>query len=60
MPQPRGKVKTLLLALLWALSFTALCITLGNTPAANTAAAGVTIGWTRTLPATGAWFLAAV
>lgn len=60
MPQPRGKVKTLLLALLWGLSFTALCITLGNTPAVNTVAAGVTIGWTRTLPATGAWFLAAV
>lgn len=57
MPQTRGTVKTLLLALLWALSFTALCITLGNTPATT---AGATVGWTRTLPAMGAWFLAAV
>jgi len=63
MPQPRGKVKTLLLAVLWALSFVALCITLVNTPAAtltNMSTTEASIGWTRTLPATGAWFLAAV
>ncbi len=50
-----ARVKTLLLALLWALSLVAFCAVL-------TAPAGAegTAGWTRTLPDTGVWFAAAV
>lgn len=56
MDAARLKGKNLLLALGWALSLAALCVPLAT--AALPASAGV--GWTRTLPGTGAWFLAAM
>ncbi|HPS82103.1 MAG TPA: DUF6020 family protein, partial [Candidatus Limiplasma sp.] len=56
MPQSRATGKSLLSALLWALSLAALCIPLtAAAPQGETA-----VSWTRTLPGTGAWFLAAV
>ena len=56
MPQSRATGKGLLLALLWALSLSALCI-LFTVPVAQGQA---TVSWARTLPGTGAWFIAAV
>ena len=58
MPLTRTKGRTLLLALLWALSLAALCVTLAVQPAALPE--GQTVRWSRTLPGTGAWFFAAV
>ena len=57
MPQTRARGRTLLLALFWALSLASLCAALvpAAAPAPQTGAA-----WTRTLSASGAWFLAAV
>lgn len=50
-----GGLKTLLLALLWALSVAALCVPLtGAVPDAGST------GWERTLPDTGLWLVAAV
>lgn len=55
MPRPRGIVRTLLLAVLWGVSLAALCVTL--VPSATVTDAP---GWQRTLPDSGAWFLAAL
>ena len=54
-PTHNGR-QTLLLALLWALSLGALCVTLAIPVASET----MGVGWTRTLPASGVWFLAAL
>ena len=56
MPQNRAIGKTLLLGLLWGLSLAALCVNLTGTAAP----AEGTVAWSRTLPATEAWFLAAL
>jgi hypothetical protein len=53
----RAGWKTLLLALLWALSLAAFCVSLIGT---GTAADAAAVSWTRTLPSTGVWLIAAV
>lgn len=50
-----GGLKTLLLALLWALSVAALCV-----PLTGVAQDAGSTGWERTLPDTGLWLVAAV
>ncbi|MEA4929502.1 MAG: DUF6020 family protein [Candidatus Limiplasma sp.] len=57
MPQTHTVRNGVLAALLWALSLAAFCLPLAA-PVPDAAQTGV--AWTRTLPATGAWFALAV